>query len=111
MRFILSISDDDYTFEFTRDSIRLYEQAGGSMSDMREKMMTSIDCMVFAGLAKHHRVSLALAKSIADKAVDEYGLAEFFYAIADKFLSVFTNGVVETPKKVVEFRNPNLEGK
>ena len=68
---------NDYTLEFTRDSIKQMERAGFSYSQVEEKPYTSL-MTLFKGafLAHHPRVSQTTIDEIWDNLGDKEGMFE-----------------------------------
>lgn len=91
--FDISVNDKTYKMFFDRKSARQFEEIGGNMSDMKEKIFSSTDRLFYCGLRKFHpAISFGEAQEIADKAVEEYGVEEVYGALSDKFMEVFTQG-------------------
>jgi len=91
--FDVSIGDKTYKMFFDRRSARQFEEIGGNLSDMREKIFSSTDRLFYVGLRKFHpQISFAEAQELSDKAIDEYGIQEVYGALSDKFMEVFTQG-------------------
>lgn len=99
--FKVSVGDNEYTLEYTRDSVRQFEALGGSIQSMQEKIFTSIDNLFYVGLMKHHKgISYSLAKKIADEAVDEWGVSNIYPVLAERFTEILTHeGNISGDKK------------
>lgn len=90
--FDVEVSGKKYTMEFTRNSIRLFENIGGTITDLKEKAYTSADKLFYVGLNKFHpNISIAEAQTISDNALEEYGLDNVYPELFEKFMEVFTS--------------------
>lgn len=91
--FDISVGDKTYKMFFDRRSVRQFEEMGGNMSDMKEKIFSSTDRLFYVGLRKFHpAISFSEAQEIADKAIDDYGIEEVYGALSERFMEVFTQG-------------------
>lgn len=88
--FMIEVDGNQYEMEFTRDSVRLFENLGGSVSELRSKMFNSIDLLFYTGLHIHNPdVNPNLAKKISDTAIEEFGIEEVFETVSEPFAEVF----------------------
>lgn len=91
--FDVMVGDNTYKMFFDRRSARQFEEIGGNMSDMKEKIFSSTDRLFYVGLHKFHpAISFGEAQELSDKAIDEYGIEEVYGTLSDKFMEVFTQG-------------------
>lgn len=91
--FDISVKGKTYKMEFTRESVRQFEQVGGTMSDLRDKLFSSTDRMFYVGLRKFHpQISFAEAQELSDAAISEHGIEEVYRVLSEKFMEVFTQG-------------------
>ncbi len=91
--FDVSVNGKIYKMFYNRDSIRQFEEIGGSITDMKEKLFSTTDRLFYVGLRKFHRnISFMEAQQISDKAIEEYGIDNVYSALVDKFMEVFTLG-------------------
>ena len=91
--FDILVSDKTYKMFFDRRSARQFEEIGGNLSDMKEKIFSSTDRLFYVGLRKFHpTISYAEAQELSDKAIEEYGVEEVYGALSERFMEVFTQG-------------------
>lgn len=98
--FFLTVGDNEYELEYTRDSIAKFEQSGGTLSGIREKPFTTTKLLIFVGLLEHNKqIYPTLADKIADEAIDEYGLDDLYGQLSEKYMEAFTDADSSVPKK------------
>ncbi len=109
--FDVNVGDKTYKLFYNRDSVRKYEEIGGTLSDLQEKVFSVTDKLFFCGLQKFHpNISFAESTQISDEAIDEFGVSEVFEGLVEPFMEVFSAGgkssskgrkFLATPKKAV----------
>ena len=98
--FYLTVGDKEYEMEFTRDSIAKFEQAGGTISGIREKPLTTTQLLIFVGLVEHNKqIYPSLAEKIASEAIEDYGLDELYGQLSEKYMEAFMDAGNSKPKK------------
>lgn len=91
--FDISVGDKVYKMFFDRSSIRQFEELGGNISDMKEKMYTTTDRLFYVGLRKFHpQISFAEAVEVSNNAIEEYGIDTVYSPLIENFMEVFTRG-------------------
>lgn len=91
--FDINVGDKTYKMFFNRDSVRQYEEMGGQLTDMKEKMFITTDRLFYVGLRKFNpHISPAEATEISDKAVQEFGIESVYEPLVNAFMEVFTSG-------------------
>lgn len=91
--FDIAIGDKTYKMFFDRRSARQFEEIGGNLSDMKEKIFSSTDRMFYVGLRKFHpTISFSEAQELSDKAIEEFGVGKVYGVLSDRFMEVFTQG-------------------
>ena len=91
--FDISVGDKTYKMFYDRRSVRQFEEIGGNLSDMKEKIFGSTDRLFYVGLRKFHpAISVSEAFELSDKAIEAYGIEEVYGALSDAFMAVFTQG-------------------
>ena len=89
--FDINVGDKTYKMFFDRASVRQFEEIGGNISDMKEKMFSTTDRLFYIGLRKFHpQISFAEAQELSNKALDEFGVESVYGALIEPFMSVFT---------------------
>lgn len=98
--FDISVGDKTYKMFFDRRSARQFEEIGGNLSDMKEKIFSSTDRLFYVGLRKFHpTISFSEAQELSDKALEEHGIEEVYGVLSDRFMEVFTQGENSSPTK------------
>lgn len=99
--FDVLVDGKTYKMFFDRASIRQFEEIGGKLTDMREKMYSTADKLMYVGMRKFHpQISPAEAFEISDKAIAEYGIESVYESLIGPFMEVFTQaGSNSTPGK------------
>lgn len=88
--FDVFVDGTTYKMFYDRASVRQFEEIGGNVSDMREKIYTTTDRLFYVGLHKFHpQISPAEAFEISDKAIQEYGVDAIYSALIEPFMAVF----------------------
>ena len=91
--FDISVGNKTYKMVYTRSSIRQFEEIGGKISDMKEKLYSTTDRLFYVGMRKFHpNVSFMEAQELSDKAIEEYGIDNVYGALIERFMEVFTQG-------------------
>ena len=89
--FDVFVDGKTYKMFYDRASVRQFEEIGGNISDMKEKIYTSTDRLFYVGLRKYHpQISVAEAFELSDKAIEEYGVEPIYSALSEAFMAVFT---------------------
>lgn len=89
--FDISVGDKTYKMFYDRASVRQFEEIGGNISDMKEKMFSTTDRLFYVGLRKFNsQISFAEAQEISDKAIQEYGIEKVYEPLIGSFMEVFT---------------------
>lgn len=97
--FNIEVDGKEYEIEFTRDSVRKFEQAGGTLQNLRTQIQTTVDRLFVIGIMTDNSlINPNLAAKILEKALDEYGLAEVYATLVDPFMEVFTQGGQDVKK-------------
>lgn len=91
--FDVSVGGKSYKMFYDRASVRQFEEIGGNISDMKEKLFSTADRLFYVGLRKFHKgISFMESQQISDAAIEEYGIDTVFGGLLDKFMEVFTQG-------------------
>lgn len=107
--FDVNVENKTYKMFFDRGSVRQYEEMGGQLTDMKEKMFSTTDRLFYVGLRRFHpNISPAEAAEISDKAIEEFGIESVYEALINPFMEVFTQGGsnASTGKKFLVSKSP-----
>lgn len=89
--FNIQVGDNQYEMEFTRDSVRKFEQMGLSLTDVQGKIYSTADALFTLGLQTHNpSINPNLARKICDAAITEFGIEEVYETVIEPFMEVFT---------------------
>lgn len=108
--FLIEVKDKQYEMEFTRDSVRKFEQAGLTVYDLQGKIYSTTDTLFLLGLQAHNSgINPNLAKKICDEAIDEFGIEEVFETLLEPFMEVFTQAGIKPAGKSLRITPKNSE--
>lgn len=89
--FDINVNNKTYKMFFDRASVRQFEEIGGNISDVKEKIFSTTDRLFYVGLRKFcPNISFAESQEISDKAIEEFGVDPVYGALLDPFMEVFT---------------------
>lgn len=99
--FKIDVDGTLYNMEFTRDSVRKFEQSGGSLEGIKSQLQLTTDRLFTIGIMApaENLMNANLAAKVLEKALDEYGLDEVYSTVVEPFLEVFTQAGKQTGKK------------
>lgn len=86
----LEIEEKTYTLEYTRNALTQMERNGFSLTNIHEKMVTSMELMFWGAMLKNHKgTSLQVSNRLLDKVLDIYRTDELFLALNTLIQEVF----------------------
>ena len=89
--FDISVDGKNYKMSFDRSSVRKFEEIGGNLSDMKEKMFLTTDRLFYVGLQKFHpQISFSEAQELSDKSIQDFGINNVYAPLIEAFMAVFT---------------------
>ena len=89
--FDISVDGKTYKMFYDRASVRQFEEIGGNISDMKEKMFSTTDRLFYVGLQKFHpQISFSEAQELSDKSIQEFGINNVYAPLMESFMAVFT---------------------
>lgn len=78
----LEIEEKKYTIEYTRHSLTQMERNGFSLTQLQEKIVTSLELMFWGGLIKNHKgITLQQSNKLLDVVLETYRTDELFISL------------------------------
>lgn len=86
----IEIEEKTYTLEYTRSALTQMERNGFSLTQIEEKLVTSMELMFWGALLKNHKgTTLQVSNKLLDKVLEVYRTNELFLALNMMIQEVF----------------------
>lgn len=99
----LQVEEKTYTIEYTRHSLTQMERNGFSLTQLQDKIVTSLELMFWGGLLKNHKgITLQQSNKLLDYVLDKYRTDELFLSLNTLINEVFEIDSDEDEEKTKE---------